>query len=81
MFTVFELMCSGLKGVKEEEKQQEVEISANRNEPSEAPPPQAEPKASVASLPLPPYDPSNPIGEFNQFTGTLSTIGNRVGPD
>lgn len=75
MFTVSELMySSGLKGVKEEkQQQQEVEISANWNEPSEAPPPQAEPKASVASLPLPPYDPSNPIGEFNQFTGTLPT--------
>lgn len=78
-------MCSsGLKGVKEEEKQQqqqEVEISANRNEPSEALPPQAEPKASVASLPLPSYDPSNPIGEFNQFSGTLPTKRNQFKPD
>lgn len=75
MFPVFELMCSSeLKGVKEEKpQQQEVQISANRNEPSEAPPPQAEPKASMASLPLPSYDPSNPIGEFNQFTRPLPT--------
>ncbi|XP_042274294.1 matrin 3-like 1.2 isoform X1 [Thunnus maccoyii] len=47
--------------VKQEEQVEEMEISANQNGQTEAAPP-AENKPSVASLPLPPYDPNNPIG-------------------
>lgn len=51
-----------LQEVKQEEQVEEMEISANQNGQTEAAPP-AENKPSVASLPLPPYDPNNPIGE------------------
>ncbi|XP_069029707.1 matrin 3-like 1.2 [Embiotoca jacksoni] len=38
------------------------DTSTNQNGQTEAPPPPAENKPSVASLPLPPFDPDNPIG-------------------
>ncbi|XP_062281705.1 matrin 3-like 1.2 [Scomber scombrus] len=47
--------------VKQEEQSEEMEISANQNGQTEAAPP-AENKPSAASLPLPPYEPNNPIG-------------------
>ncbi|XP_051275771.1 matrin 3-like 1.2 isoform X2 [Dicentrarchus labrax] len=47
--------------VKQEERQEEMETSTNQNGPTE-PPPLAETKPSVASLPLPPHDPDTPIG-------------------
>ncbi|XP_044061918.1 matrin 3-like 1.2 isoform X2 [Siniperca chuatsi] len=45
----------------EVEQAEEMETSTNQNGPAEAAPP-AENKPSVASLPLPPHDPNNPIG-------------------
>ncbi|XP_071362759.1 matrin 3-like 1.2 [Trachinotus anak] len=50
-----------LQEVKQEEQMEEMEISTNQNGQTEAPPP-AENKPSVASLPLPPYDPDTPMG-------------------
>lgn len=56
-------MCSSeLQEVKQEEQAEETETSTNQNGQTEAPPP-AENKPGVASLPLPPHDPNNPIGE------------------
>ncbi len=56
------LCSSGLQEVKQEEQAEEMEMSTNQNRQTEAPPP-AENKPSVASLPLPPHDPNNPIGK------------------
>ncbi|GLD70549.1 matrin 3-like 1.2 isoform X2 [Lates japonicus] len=57
--------CEDLPEVKQEETQEEqveeMEPSTNQEGPTEAPLP-AEDKPSVASLPLPPYDPDTPIG-------------------
>ncbi|XP_035766562.1 matrin-3-like [Neolamprologus brichardi] len=46
---------------KQEELVEQVETSTNQSGETEAPPP-AENKPSVASMPLPPYDPNTPIG-------------------
>ncbi|KAL7394941.1 hypothetical protein ABVT39_007552 [Epinephelus coioides] len=45
----------------QDEEQEEMETSTSQNGQTEAPPP-AENKPTVASLPLPPHDPNNPIG-------------------
>lgn len=47
---------------KQEELVEQMETSTNQSGETEAPPP-AENKPSVASMPLPPYDPNTPIGE------------------
>ncbi|XP_026040195.1 matrin 3-like 1.2 [Astatotilapia calliptera] len=46
---------------KQEELVEQMETSTNQSGETEAPPP-AENKPSVASMPLPPYDPNTPIG-------------------
>ncbi|CAI5653140.1 unnamed protein product [Oreochromis niloticus] len=46
---------------KREELVEQMETSTNQSGETEAPPP-AESKPSVASMPLPPYDPNTPIG-------------------
>nr|XP_020449737.1 matrin-3-like [Monopterus albus] len=46
----------------QEEQEAEVDPSTNQSGQAEVPPPCAEPKVSIASLPLPPYNPSSPIG-------------------
>uniref|UniRef100_A0A4W6C3G9 Matrin 3-like 1.1 n=1 Tax=Lates calcarifer TaxID=8187 RepID=A0A4W6C3G9_LATCA len=51
----------------QEEQVEEMEPSTNQEGPTEAPPP-ANDKPSVASLPLPPYDPNTPIGEKDYFS-------------
>lgn len=47
---------------KQEELVEQMETSTNQSGETEAAPP-AENKPSVASMPLPPYDPNTPIGE------------------
>nr|XP_046261503.1 matrin 3-like 1.2 [Scatophagus argus]XP_046261504.1 matrin 3-like 1.2 [Scatophagus argus] len=52
---------SGQEEVKQEEQVEEMGTSTSQNGQMETPP-SAENKPSVASLPLPPHDPNNPIG-------------------
>lgn len=53
---------SGFQEVKQEEQLNFMEILSTHNGQMEAPP-LADNKPSVASLPLPPFDPDSPIGE------------------
>lgn len=46
----------------QEKQVEQMETSTNQSGETEAAPP-AENKPSVASMPLPPYDPNTPIGE------------------
>lgn len=51
------------------EPEDHTETSTNQSGPAETPPPAAELKPGVATLPLPPYDPDSPIGVEHVKTG------------
>ncbi|TNN81877.1 hypothetical protein EYF80_007785 [Liparis tanakae] len=53
------------------EQEEQMETSSNQNGQTEAPPP-AENKSNVASLPLPPHDPTTPIGETECYCASAA---------